>query len=99
MNLAQRMLALEPSATLAMSGKAKEMKAAGVTVYDLSLGEPDFNTPEHICQAAFEAIKSGKTRYTPAAGIMPLREAVAAAYKAKHGLEYKPTDVVVSNGA
>ena len=79
MNLAQRMLALEPSATLAMSGKAKEMKAAGVTVYDLSLGEPDFNTPEHICQAAFEAIKSGKTRYTPAAGIMPLREAVAAA--------------------
>ena len=93
------MLALEPSATLAMSGKAKEMKAAGVTVYDLSLGEPDFNTPEHICQAAFEAIKSGKTRYTPAAGIMPLREAVAAAYKAKHGLEYKPTDVVVSNGA
>ena len=99
MNLAERMLALEPSATLAMSGKAKEMKAAGITVYDLSLGEPDFNTPEHICQAAFEAIKAGKTRYTPAAGIMPLRQAVAEAYKAKHGREYKPTDVVISNGA
>ncbi len=99
MNLADRMLALEPSATLAMSGKAKEMKANGITVYDLSLGEPDFGTPEHICQAAFDAIKTGKTHYTPAAGIMPLRQAVADAYKAKHGLTYKAADVVISNGA
>lgn len=99
MKLADRMLALEPSATLAMSGKAKEMKAAGITVYDLSLGEPDFNTPDHICSAAIDAIKSGKTKYTPAAGIMPLRQAVADFFKDRYGIEYKATDVVVSNGA
>ncbi len=99
MKLADRMLALEPSATLAMSGKAKEMKAAGLTVYDLSLGEPDFTTPEPICNAAIAAIKSGKTKYTPAAGIMPLRQAVADFFKARYGIEYKATDVVVSNGA
>jgi len=91
--------ALEPSATMAMAAKAKELKAAGKTVYDLSLGEPDFDTPEHICQAAVAAMKAGHTHYTPASGILELKQAVASQYKAAHGLEYTPQEVVVSNGA
>ena len=61
--------ALEPSATMAMAAKAKELKATGKTVYDLSLGEPDFDTPAHICEAAIEAMKAGHTHYTAASGI------------------------------
>jgi aspartate aminotransferase len=91
--------ALEPSATLAMAAKAKELKAAGRTVYDLSVGEPDFNTPEHICQAAIAAMKAGHTRYTVASGIPELKKAVVEQYKAVHGLEYAPTQVVIANGA
>ncbi|MDO4586704.1 MAG: pyridoxal phosphate-dependent aminotransferase [Planctomycetia bacterium] len=91
--------AMQPSATLAMSAKAKELKAQGETVYDLSLGEPDFTTPDHICQAAFEAIKAGKTHYTVASGIPELKKAVVEEYKNRCGLEYKPTQCVVSNGA
>ena len=91
--------ALEPSATMAMSAKAKEMKASGKTIHDLSVGEPDFNTPDHICQAAAEAMKAGHTHYTVASGIPELKQAVAAQYKATHGLEYAPTQVVISNGA
>jgi len=91
--------ALEPSATMAMAAKAKELKAAGNTVYDLSLGEPDFTTPEHICQAAVEAMKAGHTHYTAASGIPELKSAVVKQYQAAHGLEYAPSQVVVSNGA
>lgn len=91
--------ALEPSATMAMAAKAKELKAAGRTVYDLSLGEPDFNTPEHICQAAVEAMQAGHTHYTVASGIPELKQAVVEQYTARHGLEYKPNQVTVSNGA
>ncbi len=91
--------ALEPSATMAMAAKAKELKAAGRTVYDLSLGEPDFNTPEHICQAAVEAMRAGHTHYTVASGIPELKQAVVEQYTAQHGLEYKPNQVTVSNGA
>ena len=98
-NLSKRVMALQPSATLAMSAKAKELKAAGRTVYDLSLGEPDFNTPQHICEAAFQAIRDGHTRYTVASGIPALKEAVAKAYKARHGLDYKASNIVISNGA
>ena len=65
--------ALEPSATLAMAAKAKELKAAGKTVYDFSVGEPDFTTPEHICQAATAAMKAGHTHYTAAGGIPELQ--------------------------
>src|SRR5512141_583959 len=90
--------ALEPSATLAMAAKAKELKAAGRTIYDLSVGEPDFNTPEHICQAAVAAMKAGHTRYTVASGIPELKKAVVEQYKAVHGLEYAPTQVVIANG-
>jgi len=91
--------ALEPSATMAMAAKARELKAAGRTVYDLSLGEPDFNTPPHICQAAVEAINAGHTHYTVASGIPELKQAVVDEYRAAHRLEYTPAQVVVSNGA
>ncbi|MBO7726571.1 MAG: pyridoxal phosphate-dependent aminotransferase [Thermoguttaceae bacterium] len=90
---------MEPSATLAMSARAKELKASGETVYNLSVGEPDFNTPEHICQAAIDAMRAGHTRYTVASGIPELKKAVVANYKKTHGLEYPFTSCVVSNGA
>lgn len=91
--------ALEPSATLAMAAKARELKAAGKTVYDFSVGEPDFTTPEHICEAARKAIAAGHTHYTNSGGIPELRTAVAKQYKERHGLEYTAAQVVVSNGA
>jgi aspartate aminotransferase len=91
--------ALEPSATLAMAAKARALKAAGKTVFDFSLGEPDFNTPRHICDAATAAMLAGHTHYTPAAGIPELRLAIVRQYAQRHGLEYKPEQVVVSNGA
>ncbi|MFZ5829190.1 MAG: pyridoxal phosphate-dependent aminotransferase [Planctomycetota bacterium] len=97
--LSQIIQALEPSATMAMAAKAKELQAAGHKVYDLSLGEPDFATPEHICQAAVAAMKAGHTHYTAASGIPELKKAVVESYRARHGLEYQPTQVVVSNGA
>jgi len=90
---------LQPSATLAMAAKARELKAAGRTVYDLSLGEPDFDTPVHICQAAARAMDSGKTHYTPATGIPELKRAVVDQYRAMHGLAFEPAQVSVANGA
>ncbi|HEY2894946.1 MAG TPA: pyridoxal phosphate-dependent aminotransferase [Pirellulales bacterium] len=91
--------ALEPSATLAMAAKAKELKAAAKTVYDFSVGEPDFVTPEHICQAAVAAMRAGHTHYTIASGIPELRAGIAKQYRSAHGLEYSPAQVIVSNGA
>ncbi len=91
--------AMQPSATLAMAAKAKELKATGETVYDLSLGEPDFRTPEHICKAAFAAIEAGRTRYTVASGIPELKKAVTNEYKNRFGIEYAQTQCVISNGA
>jgi aspartate aminotransferase len=90
---------IEPSATLAMAATARELKAAGRTIFDFSLGEPDFNTPEHICQAAQEAMRSGRTHYTAASGIPELKSAVVRQYAQRHGLEFNPQQVVVSNGA
>jgi len=91
--------ALEPSATLAMAAKARELKSAGRTVYDFSVGEPDFTTPAHICDAAVKAMQAGHTHYTASGGIQELRAAVAKQYKTRHGLDYAPAQVVVSNGA
>ena len=91
--------ALEPSATLAMAAKAKERKSAGKTVFDFSLGEPDFTTPVHIREAAAAAMAAGHTHYTPSSGIPELRAAIARQYRERHGLEYSPQQVVVSNGA
>jgi len=84
---------------MAMAAKAKELRATGKTVYDLSLGEPDFATPRHICEAAVEAMEAGHTHYTVASGIPELKEAVVRRYHATHGREYTPGQVVISNGA
>jgi aspartate aminotransferase len=90
---------VQPSATLAAGAKARQMKAAGIKVYDFSLGEPDFNTPAHICAAAEAAAKAGHTHYTPVNGIPELRSAIVKWYKRYHGLDCTPEQVVVSNGA
>ena len=90
---------LEPSATLAMSAKAKELVAQGKTVYDLSVGEPDFITPQYICDAAVAAMKAGHTKYTIASGIPELKKAVVEMYKTDYGLQYDAAQVVVANGA
>ena len=99
LRLAGRMAALEPSATLAMAARASALAAAGADVIDLSVGEPDFPTPDHICRAAETAIRAGRTKYTPAAGIPDLRKAVAADYARRSGLDVTPAQVIVSCGA
>src|SRR5262249_56261377 len=86
-------------ATWAGGAKAGQMKAEGIHVFDFSLGEPDFPTPEHICQAAVKAMKDGHTRYTPAAGIAELRSAVARCYQKTYGIRYTPEQVIISSGA
>jgi aspartate aminotransferase len=99
MNISRIVQSLEPSATLAMAAKAKELARAGKTVYDFSVGEPDFTTPAHICEAAAAAMRAGHTHYTVASGIPELRQAVAKSYRERHGLQYAPEQVIVSNGA
>src|SRR5438270_10549745 len=91
--------AVQPSATMAAGAKARQLRAAGVQVFDFSLGEPDQPTPEHICQAALKAMKDGHTHYTPANGIPELKAAVAKWYGRFHGREVKPEQVILSNGA
>ena len=90
---------MAPSATLAMSQKSGEMKAQGIDVINLSVGEPDFNTPDHIKTAAKKAVDDNWSRYSPVAGYADLREAVAAKLKNENGLDYKPSEISVSNGA
>ncbi|MCK4237024.1 MAG: pyridoxal phosphate-dependent aminotransferase [Candidatus Krumholzibacteria bacterium] len=90
---------IEPSITLSLNTRANELKEKGEDVVGLAAGEPDFDTPEVIKKAAVDAIQKGKTKYTPAAGIFPLRKAVAETYSERLGLPYSPEEVVVSNGA
>jgi aspartate aminotransferase len=90
---------VKPSATLAAGAKARQLKAAGVAVFDFSLGEPDFNTPAHICDAAEKAALAGQTHYTPTAGTAEVKAAVCKWYKTFHGLDCGPENVIVSNGA
>lgn len=90
---------LQPSATIAAAAVAKSLKATGVTVYEFTLGEPDFTTPAHICKAAKAAMDAGHTHYTPATGIPDLKRAIVDAYARNYGLSYKPSQVAVSNGA
>lgn len=97
--LANRMLSLAPSLTLAISAKAKAMKAAGENVVSFGVGEPDFNTPEHIIQAAKNALDAGHTKYTPSSGLLPLRKAICEKFKKDNGLSYEPSQIIVSNGA
>jgi aspartate aminotransferase len=91
--------AVQPSATLAAGAKARQLKTEGKIVYDFSLGEPDFNTPRHICDAAYKAMLDGHTHYTAAAGIVELRKAIARWYQKTYGYEFSPEQVIVSNGA
>ena len=97
--LSKRVQSLKPSPTLAISAKAKELKAKGVDVIGFGAGEPDFDTPEFIKEAAIRALREGKTKYAPAGGIPELREALAEKFKTKNGIDYKPSEVVVSAGA
>ena len=97
--LSDRLQRLAPSATLAMSQKSSEMKAAGIDVINMSVGEPDFNTPEHIKEAAKKAIDENYSRYSPVPGYADLREAVAAKLKKENGLDYSACEILVSNGA
>ena len=97
--LAARSGLIAPSATLAMGAEARRLKAKGIEVLDFALGEPDFDTPANIQEAAFKAIRNGWTHYTPPAGIPELRQAVAAVYTQQHKLATEPAQVVISNGA
>ena len=98
-HLSSRLNRLAPSATLAMSQKSGEMKAAGIDVINLSVGEPDFETPDHIKKAAKKAIDDNWTKYSPVPGYADLKEAVAAKLKNENGLDYKASEILVSNGA
>lgn len=91
--------AVQASTTLAIDALAKQMKADGIDVVGFGAGEPDFNTPEHIKQAAIDAINDNFTKYTPASGILPLKEAVCRRMKEDCGLYYKPSQVVIASGA
>jgi len=98
--LSNRIEAIQESATLAMAAKAREFKTKGIDVIGLSLGEPDFKTPQHICEAAKKAIDEGKYfAYPPVAGYQDLREALAAKYQKENNVAYKAENIVVSNGA
>ncbi|HHT70822.1 MAG TPA: pyridoxal phosphate-dependent aminotransferase [Firmicutes bacterium] len=99
MRLATRAQNIGASPTLAMNARAKEMKRQGIDVLSFTVGEPDFNTPAHIAAAGIEAIREGFTRYTPAAGIPELKEAICMKLDRDNELQYEPADVIVSNGA
>ena len=99
LSLAERAGLIAPSATLAMGAEAKRLKAKGIEVLDFALGEPDFTTPSNIQDAAFKAIKTGQTHYTPPAGIAELRQALADLYTREKALPTEAGQVVISNGA
>lgn len=94
-----RVKAIAPSMTLAISAKANELKAAGERVINFGVGEPDFNTPEHIIQAAKDALDAGYTKYVAAAGLPALKKAIVKKLKDDNNLDYEPSQIVVSNGA
>lgn len=93
-----RAASLSPSLTLAIDAKAKQMKAEGIDVVGFGAGEPDFDTPSHIKEAAIKALQDGFTKYTPSSGIPELRQAIADKFKRDNGLNYKPSQIIVSNG-
>ncbi len=99
MSTAARLSRVKPSPTLAVTAKAAELKAAGKAVIGLGAGEPDFDTPEHIKQAAIDAIKRGETKYTPVAGTPALKKAIIDKFKRENGLEYAANQIVVGVGA
>lgn len=98
-NLSKKGLGIAPSVTLEITAKAKAMKDSGIDVISFGAGEPDFNTPENIQNEGIRAIKEGLTRYTPASGIIDLKKAICGKLKEDNGLEYKPSNIIVSSGA
>ena len=96
--IAERLGRVSPSQTIAISSKARALKAAGRDVISLSAGEPDFDTPDHVKQAAIRAIQAGETKYTDVAGTLALRQAVAAKFKRDSGLDYTPDEIIVGTG-
>ncbi|MCM3122165.1 MULTISPECIES: pyridoxal phosphate-dependent aminotransferase [Bacillaceae] len=99
MQLAGRVGALTPSSTLAITAKAKELKAQGKDVIGLGAGEPDFNTPQHIIDAAVKSMNEGFTKYTPSGGLPELKKEIAAKLKADQGLDYQLSELIVTSGA
>lgn len=99
MFISKKALAVSPSSTLAIDSKFKAMKAEGIDVVGFGTGEPDFDTPENIKKAAIAALDRGFTKYTPASGTLDLKKAVCRKFKRDNGLDYEPSQIVVSNGA
>ncbi len=99
MEISSRAAQLSPSLTLSIDSKAKAMKAEGIDICGFGAGEPDFDTPDHIKAAAIAALEAGFTKYTPSSGIPELRQAIAEKLQADNGLEYRASQVIVSNGA
>jgi aspartate aminotransferase len=99
LKLANRVLSLTPSTTLAITAKAKELKEQGVDVIGLGAGEPDFNTPQYIIEAAYKSMIEGHTKYTPSAGLPALKKAIIQKFQEDQGIEYKPGEIIVANGA
>lgn len=99
MEISTRAALLNPSLTLSIDSKAKAMKAEGIDICGFGAGEPDFDTPDHIKAAAIAALEQGFTKYTPSSGLPELRQAIADKLAADNGLEYRPSQVIVSNGA
>ena len=96
--LATALSRVKPSATIAVTQKARELKAAGRHIIDLSVGEPDFDTPDHIKQAGIDAIRRGETKYPPVAGIAPLKQAISDKFKRENRLDYTTDQVIVGTG-
>src|SRR5271166_4477314 len=96
--LADSLARIKPSPTIAVTDKARALKAAGRDVIGLGAGEPDFDTPDNIKQAAIKAIERGETKYTAVDGIPQLKEAIARKFKRENGLDYKPTQISVGTG-
>ncbi len=96
--IADALSRVKPSATIAVTQKARELKAQGREIISLSVGEPDFDTPDNIKAAAIDAIRRGETKYGPVAGILPLREAIAQKFRRENGLDYKPSHCIVGTG-
>lgn len=98
LTLSKKAQAVKPSSTLAITAKAKQLKKEGRDVVGFGAGEPDFNTPENICNAAINAIRTGFTKYTPASGTVELKEAISKKFKSFNGLDYEVSQIVISNG-
>ena len=99
MKVSKKALAVPPSATMAVTSRAKELIAQGVDVLSFAAGEPDFDTPDFIKQAAIDALNAGRTKYTATPGIIELRKAISEKLKADNGLDYTPAQIIVNIGA